>query len=88
MATTTVAPEILDKLFGNGIERYELVDGELQAKPMVSIARGLMISWISTLLNQQVGDDMYVIADPLAKIREDNWRRPDIVVLRAEDAEP
>jgi hypothetical protein len=33
MATTTVAPETLDKLFGDGVERYELVDGELQANP-------------------------------------------------------
>ena len=86
--TTTVAPEVLDKLFGDGVERYELVDGQLQAKPMVSIAHGLMISWISTLLNQQIGEDLYVIADPLAKIREDAWRRPDIAVLRAEDAAP
>jgi len=68
MATTVVAPEILEKLFGDSDSRYELVRGVLQAKPMVSIYRGLMIGWLSTLLNQQVGDEFYVVADPLAKI--------------------
>ncbi len=88
MATTTVAPEVLDKLFSRADERYELVDGVLQAKPMVTIYHGLMISWLSKLLNDQVGDDLYVLTDPLSKIREDHWRLPDVAVIRAEDAEP
>lgn len=88
MATTTVAPEILDTLFSDDLERYELVDGVLCAKPMVSIFHALVLTWLSKLLNDQAGDDLYVLGDPLAKIREDHWRRPDIAVIRAEDAEP
>ncbi len=82
-----VAPTIFEELFGSGPE-CELVDGELRAKPMVSIYHALITSWLSMLLNQQVGDDLYVLSDPLAKIREDEWRRPDTAVIRAEDAEP
>ncbi len=89
MATLTVAPEILDKLFNSDVERYELVDGELQAKPMVSIFHSLIMSWLPHLLLLQLDrEKFWVLTDPLAKIREDHWRRPDVAVIRAEDAEP
>lgn len=87
MATTTVASGILEELFGSG-QQWGLVDGELRTKPKVSIYHALITSWLSMLLNQQVGDELYVLSDPLAKIREDQWRRPDVAVIRAEDAEP
>ncbi len=83
MATTTIASGILEELFGSSKE-WELVNGELRAKPMVSIYHALITSWLSMLLNQQAGDDLYVLSDPLAKIREDEWRRPDVAVIRAE----
>jgi Uma2 family endonuclease len=87
MASTTVDAGILKELFGSGQE-WELVNGELRAKPTVSVYHALITSWSSMLLNQQVGEDLYVLSDPLAKIREDEWRRPDVAVIRAEDAEP
>ena len=43
MATVTIAPEILDKLFNDDVERYELVGGELKAKPVVSISQNLIM---------------------------------------------
>ena len=42
MESTTVAPDILRRLFSDSVERFELVDGELQPKPMVSIYQSLM----------------------------------------------
>ena len=87
MATLTVAPEILDKLFNGDVERYELVDGALQAKPMVSIFHSLIMGWLPVLLHQQIDrKKLWLLVDPLAKIREDHWRRPDGAVIRAEDA--
>ncbi len=89
MATLTVAPKILDKLFNGDFERYELVDGALQAKPMVSIFHSLIMGWLPVLLHQQIDrKKLWLLVDPLAKIREDHWRRPDVAVIRAEDAEP
>jgi Uma2 family endonuclease len=90
MATSTVSEEILAKLFGESEndERYELVDGNLEAKPMTSIFHSLAMIRLGRLLDEQVGDDYYVLADPISKIRETEWRRPDIAVLKAEDGEP
>ena len=89
MATATVSPEIFDKLFNDDVERYELVDGELLATPMVSIFHSLIMSWLPHLLLLQLDrKKLWVLNDPLAKIREDHWRRPDVAVIRAEDAEP
>lgn len=93
MASTTVAPEIFDKLFTEEVQRYELVNGELRAKPMVSIFHGLLMAWLSHLLHLRLtelgkSEELWVLADPLAKIREDHWRRPDIAVIKAEDADP
>jgi Uma2 family endonuclease len=93
MASTTVAPEIFDKLFTEELQRYELVNGELRAKPMVSIFHGLLMAWLSHLLHLRLtelgkSEELWVLADPLAKIREDHWRRPDIAVIKAEDADP
>jgi Uma2 family endonuclease len=89
MATVTVSPDILDKLFNDDVERYELVDGALIAKPMVSIFHSLIMGWLPVLLHQQLNrEKLWLLVDPLSKIREDHWRRPDIAVIRAEDAEP
>lgn len=90
--TTTVAPQILEKLFkDDSPERYELIGGELQAKPMVSIFHSLIMTWLGHLLVEQTekvtNQELWVLTDPLAKIREDHWQRPDIGVIRAEDAE-
>jgi len=89
---TTVAPQILERLFGNDTsERFELIDGELRAKPMVSIFHSMMMIWLGRLLSEQTekltDQELWVLGDPLAKIREDHWLRPDIAVIRAEDAE-
>jgi Uma2 family endonuclease len=91
--TTTVAPQILEKLFSNDTpKRYELIDGELQAKPMVIIFHSLTMTWLGRLLSERTerltDQELWVLTDPLARIREDHWRRPDIAVIRAEDAEP
>ena len=93
MATTTVAPEILDRLFNDDLHRYELVDGELQSKPMVSIYHSLLMTHLGRMLLNKLeelgqAEEFWVLTDPLAKIRYDHWRRPDVVVIRAEDAEP
>ena len=89
---TTVAPEIFEKLFSdNASERFELVEGELREKPMVSIFHSLMMIWLGRLLSEQAekitDQELWVLGDPLAKIREDHWLRPDVAVIRAEDAE-
>ncbi len=89
---TSIAPQIFDKLFSdNHSERFELLNGELQAKPMVSIFHSIMMVWLGHLLVEQTekltDQELWVLADPLAKIREDHWLRPDIAVIRAEDAE-
>jgi len=34
----------LDKLLNNDVERYELINGELQAKPAVSILQSLAMA--------------------------------------------
>jgi len=90
MATVTVASEILDKLFYDEVHRYELVDGELRPKPMVSIYHSAMMAWVSHLLVNEAHrlrpENLLVLTDPLAKIPVDHWRRPDIAVLRAKDA--
>ena len=79
----------LDKLLNNDVERYELINGELQAKPAVSILQSLAMAWLPHLLHQQLNrEKLWLLVDPLAKIREDHWRRPDVAVIRAEDAEP
>ena len=90
--TTTVAPQIFEKLFSdNTPERHELIAGELQAKPMVSIFHSLIMTWLGHLLVEQTekitDQELWVLTDPLARIREDHWLRPDIAVIRAEDAE-
>ena len=92
MATTAVSPEILERLFGGTDERYELVDGELRSKPAFSILHSVLMAQLGhILLNKldQLGksEEFWVLADPLAKIREDHWRRPDVAVIRAQDAE-
>ena len=93
MATATIAPEILDRLFNDPVERYELVNGELQPKPMVSIYHSLLMTHLGRILLNRLeelgrAEEFWVLTDPLTKIRDDHWRRPDIAVLRAEDAEP
>ena len=79
----------LDKLLNNDVERYELINGELQAKPAVSILQSLAMAWLPHLLHQQLNrEKLWILVDPLAKSCEDHWRRPDVAVIRAEDAEP
>ncbi len=90
--TTTIAPQIFERLFSdNAPERFELIDGELQAKPMVSIFHSMTMVWLGRLLLEQTekltDQESWVLADPLDKIREDHWLRPDMAVIRAEDAE-
>ena len=92
MASTTVAPETLDLLFHDELHRYELVDGELRSKPMVSILHSLLMTHLGSLLLAAIreldrDEELWVLTDPLARIRTDHWRRPDVAVLRAEDAE-
>ena len=89
---TTVASQILEQLFGDDTpERYELINGELQAKPMVSVLHSLVMTWLGHLLIEQTekttDQELWVLTDPLAQIREDHWLRPDVAVIRAEDAE-
>jgi Uma2 family endonuclease len=57
-ATTTVSEEILAKLFGDNEndERYELVDGVLEAKPRASIFHSMTMSWLSFLLKAEDGE--------------------------------
>jgi Uma2 family endonuclease len=74
---TTVAPQILEKLFSdNAPERFELINGELQAKPMVSISHSLMMAWLGRLLHEQAekltNQELWILTDSLAKIREDH----------------
>jgi Uma2 family endonuclease len=48
---TTVAPQIFESLFSDDAsERFELIDGELRAKPMVSIFHSAMMTWLGHLL--------------------------------------
>jgi Uma2 family endonuclease len=93
MTSATVAPEILDQLFYDELHRYELVDGVLEEKPMVSIYHSLLMLHLGRLLLNQLeelgkSDELWALGDLLAKIRDDHWRRPDIAVIKAEDAEP
>jgi Uma2 family endonuclease len=50
VATTAVSPEILERLFGDTDERYELVNGELIGKPMVSIYHNPLMSHVGYVL--------------------------------------
>jgi hypothetical protein len=81
MASTTVAPEILDKLFNEELHRYELVDGGLRSKPMVSIFHGLLLSWLSHLLHVRLtalgkSEELWVLADPLPKFAKTTGTDP------------
>ena len=68
MTTAAVSPEIFDKLFNDDVERYELVDGELQAKPMVSIFHSLIMGWLPVLLHQQLdGEKLWLLVNPPGK---------------------
>lgn len=86
----TISPGILKKLFEDGEMRYELCHGELKALPASSISHGLLLAWIGRLLIERTIalPDWWVLADPHSKIRDDHWRRPDLAVIRASDAEP
>ena len=58
---------------------------------MVSLFHSAITAWLGHLLVVQTekltDQEPWVLTDPLAKIREDHWLRPNIVVVRAEDAE-
>jgi Uma2 family endonuclease len=68
-------------------EQFEVKDGVLRSKPMASIFHALLLSWLCHLL-ESLGTEFWVMAEPLSKIDTKNWLRPDIAVVRPEDAEP
>jgi Uma2 family endonuclease len=88
MATTTVPADVMARLFDeDGPVQYELVNGNLEAMAVSNLFHGIIAWWLASLLAQQTGDDVLVSVDVHSKIDEENWRRPDIIAIRAEDVE-
>jgi Uma2 family endonuclease len=92
MLVAMTSATIPKELFEDDVHRYELVDGELREKPMVSIFHSLLLIHLGHLLLNRLeelgkAEQFWVLGDPLAKIREDHWRRPDLAVIKAENAE-